>query len=92
MSGKPDLGECLSLDVDSLPSAVYLSPVETPPNKIIAILCLVHLESDKLRFFTVPAQNTSEVHLYTLHHWYIYISVLYSKSKKKLYQLISGTL
>ena len=31
VTGKLDLGECLSLDVYNLPSAVYLSPVETPP-------------------------------------------------------------
>ena len=26
-----DLGECQSLDVINLPSAVYLSPIQTPP-------------------------------------------------------------
>ena len=26
-----DLGECLSLDTDNLPSAVYISPVQNPP-------------------------------------------------------------
>ena len=31
MSGLHDLGECLSLDGDDLPSAVYLSIVETQP-------------------------------------------------------------
>ena len=31
VTDKLNFGECLSLDADNLPSAVYLSPVETPP-------------------------------------------------------------
>ena len=48
-----ELGECLSLDKDNLPSAVYLSPVQTPPtyNATKAVLCWMELELNELNFF-----------------------------------------
>ena len=51
MSGKFDLGECLSLDADHLQ---YLSPVESPPTSNDGYFFF-----DKLRFLAVPAQNAS---------------------------------
>jgi hypothetical protein len=52
-----ELGECLSLDKDNLPSAVYLSPVQTPPtyNATKAVLCWMELELNELNFLAVPA-------------------------------------
>ena len=31
VTGMLDLGDCLSLDTDKIPPAVYVSPVQTPP-------------------------------------------------------------
>ena len=59
MTEKLDLGECLSLDADNLPSAVYLSHVETPTKSKYGYLCFFNLKSDKLRFSAVAAQNAS---------------------------------
>ena len=45
-----DLGECLLLDADNLPSAVHLLAVQTPqPSNNVFFL----LESEKFRFFAV---------------------------------------
>ena len=49
-----DLGECLSLDADDLPSAVHISPDTW---HMMDIYNLLNLESDKLRFSVVPAHN-----------------------------------
>ena len=51
-----DLGECQSLDANNLPSAVYVSPV-LQHHQIMVILCLLNVESNKLRFPAMPAQN-----------------------------------
>ena len=50
-----DLGECLSLDADNLPSLVYLSPVQTQkPFKLVDFFQrLYQLESDKLTFLAL---------------------------------------
>ena len=52
-----DLVECQSLDANNLPSAVYLSPVQTPPtyNATKAVLCWMELELNELNFLAVPA-------------------------------------
>ena len=59
MTGKLDLGECMSLNAGNFQLTVYLSPVETPPIYNDGYLCLFNLESDKLRCLAVPAQNSS---------------------------------
>ena len=55
-----DLGECLSLHANILPSALYLPPPQTPPpSKYGYFMCFVFWESANLRFLNVPAQNAS---------------------------------
>ena len=50
-SGMLNLGECLSLEADNLPSAVYLSIVLPHNHLVIAIFFhFFYLESYKLRF------------------------------------------
>ena len=53
-----DLFELQSLDADNLPSAVYLSYVQTQLPLMMASLCLFDLESDNLKFVPVTAQNS----------------------------------
>ena len=55
---KLDLGECLSLDANNLPPAVYLSPIGTPPTSNYEYFMFM---SHKLIFLAVPARNVSEV-------------------------------
>ena len=59
MTGKLDLGECLLLEADNLPSAIYLSP-DPPKHQMMNILCLFNLKLDKLRFPAVPAGNAND--------------------------------
>ena len=55
-----DLGKCQSLDANNLPSAVYMSPVQTPLTSNDGFfLCFFYFESDNLRFLAVPDQNLS---------------------------------
>ena len=54
VTGKLDFGDCLSLDTDNLPFAIYLS--SDPTNiKMMAILCLFNLQSEK----SSDGQNTT---------------------------------
>ena len=62
VTGLLDLGECLLMDSDILPSAVQISPVHTARplphhDKMMNVLYLFHLETDKLSISTVPVQN-----------------------------------
>ena len=59
MTDKLDLGECLLLDADNLPPAIYLSPDPTK-HQMTDILCLFNLKLDKLRFPAVPAGNAND--------------------------------
>ena len=54
-----DLGECLSLDADNLPSAVYLSTVQTPQPSSEGYFVLFDLESVNFRSLALPDRNTS---------------------------------
>ena len=56
MNGKHNLGECLSLDADSLPSANYLSPDETQQTTNDGYFLFVQFgaELENTLFFTRP--------------------------------------
>ena len=57
-----NLGDCLSMDPDKLPSAVHLSTVQTrdPPGTIQLwpFTVFFNLESENIRFLDVTGKNT----------------------------------
>ena len=55
-----DLGECQSLYANNSPSAVYLSPVQTPPPSNKRYFMFDQFVVRKAHIFYVPARNASD--------------------------------